>query len=161
LANALPFWLDANVFVEAANRYYKFDRVPKFWSFLSSEIQEGSICCPKAVYDELMPYKDHLTTWIRTRKDKGLCVRVTDDIQRHFSSVADHVVTKYPRHKSEEFLAGADPWIIAYALSVGGTVVTQESTSRKRKVRIPTVCQQFSVRVFDTFQMLDWFKPKF
>ncbi|HXP68469.1 MAG TPA: DUF4411 family protein, partial [Candidatus Dormibacteraeota bacterium] len=77
--------------------------------------------------------------------------------QREFSKVADHVTVTYPRHKSEEFLSGADPWIIACVLSVGGTVVTQESTSRRRKVRIPIVCGHFGVRFVDTFQMLEWF----
>jgi hypothetical protein len=156
-----PFWLDANVFVEAKNRYYKFERVPKFWSFLSAQIQVGSICSPKAVYDELMPYRDQLSAWVKTRKAKGLCVNPNDDIQSHFSRVANHVATKYPRHRSEEFLSGADPWVIAYSLHFGGTVVTQESTSRRKKVRIPTVCIEFDVRCIDTFEMLDWFKAKF
>jgi len=156
-----PFWLDTNVLVEAAKRHYKFDRVPKFWSFLSMEIQAGSICSPKAVYDELMPYKDRLTTWVRARKEKGLCVFPNDDVQAHLSKVADFVDTTYARYKSAEFLSGADPWIIAYALSMGGTVVTQESSSRKKKIRIPTVCLHFSVACLDTFQMLDHFGPKF
>ena len=152
-----PFWLDTNVYVEAANRYYTFERVPKFWSFSSGKIESGSICSPKSVYDELMPYKDRLSSWVKARKTKGLCVHEGDNIQREFSKVADHVTVTYPRHKSEEFLSGADPWIIACVLSVGGTVVTQESTSRRRKVRIPIVCGHFGVRFVDTFQMLEWF----
>ena len=39
----------------------------------------------------------------------------------------------------------ADPWVIASAWFVGGTVITHESTSRRRKIRIPVVCQHFGV----------------
>jgi hypothetical protein len=67
----------------------------------------------------------------------------------------------YPRNKSEEFLSGSDPWVIAYALRHAGTVVTQESSSRKRKVRIPVVCQEFNVRCIDTFEMLKLMKASF
>ena len=76
-----PFWFDANVFIEAKNRYYTFERVPKFWVFLDEQLIAGSIYSPKLVYDELVSYKDQLAGWIRCRKDKGLCVRPTDQIE--------------------------------------------------------------------------------
>jgi hypothetical protein len=153
-----PFWLDTNVFVEAKNRHYPFERVPKFWSFLSQEIEIGS---PKYVYDELMSYKDQLTAWVKARKSKGLCVALDGKVQSKMNEIADHVASKYSRHKAGEFLSAADPWVIACAMHIGGTVVTQESTSRRTKVRIPTVCQHFDVACIDTFKMLDWFNPKF
>ena len=142
-----PFWLDSNVYIEAKNRYYKFDRVPKFWSFLHGKLQDGSICSPKYVYNELISYRDQLATWVRTRKSMGICIPMEQPIQTEMNKVADHVAAKYPRHKCGEFLSDADPWVIACAMSVGGTVVTQESSSRKTKVRIPTVCQHFKYHV--------------
>ena len=157
-----PFWLDTNVYVEAKNRYYTFDRVPKFWSFLSSKLDDGSICSPKNVYDELVPYRDQLAAWAKARKARGLCVKTTDrQIQIHVGEIADHVNARYERYKAQEFLVGADPWVIACALHVGGTVVTIESTSRRKKIRIPAVCQHFNVVCIDTFKMLEWFNAKF
>jgi hypothetical protein len=156
-----PFWLDTNVFVEAKNRYYTFERVPKFWSFLSQQIEEGTVCSPNFVYDELVVYKDQLAVWIKTRKTKGLCVTTDGHIQAEYKKIADHVATNYTRPKSEEFLTGADPWVITCALHVGGTVVTQESTSRTKKVRIPTICKEFNVACIDTFQMLNYLNAKF
>jgi hypothetical protein len=156
-----PFWLDTNVFIEAKNRYYTFERVPQFWVFLDGQLSAGSLCSPKLVYDELVAYKDHLATWIRGRKDRGLCVRPTDQIQAGFRLIADHVDATYKRYQSEEFLSAADPWVIACAMEIGGTVVTQDSMSRKRKIRIPTVCKQFDVRCVDTFEMLEHLNAKF
>jgi len=149
------------VFIEAKNRYYTFERVPKFWSFLAKEVDDGSICCPKAVFDELMVYKDKLSEWVRNRKDKGLCTAASPQIQQQMTLIADFVANRYTRAKSEEFLSAADPWVVATALHCGGTVVTQESSSAKKKVRIPSVCQQFQIRCVDTFEMLDHFNAKF
>src|SRR5437016_8554918 len=115
------FWLDANVFIEAKDRYYPFARVPQFWSFLSGKIGEGSICCPKNVYDELIAYGDDLSRWVKARKKRGLCIQPNKGIQNDFRRVADHVDTTYPRHRSQEFLSGADPWVIASAMHGGGT----------------------------------------
>jgi Domain of unknown function (DUF4411) len=156
-----PFWLDTNTFVEAKNRWYPFDRVPKFWAFLAKEIKDGSICSPKAVYDELMQGKDQVTTWVRTRKDDGLCVAADADVQTKYREIAAFVQSKYPRNQYEEFLSGADPWLIATAMRFGGTVVTQESDSRRKKIRIPTVCTEFSVPCTDTPGMLAHFNPVF
>jgi len=49
----------------------------------------------------------------------------------------------------------ADPWVIASAWFVGGTVITHESTSRRRKIRIPVVCQHFGVPFTDIVAVLD------
>jgi hypothetical protein len=156
-----PFWLDTNVYVEAKNRYYTFERVPKFWSFLSGKLDDGSICSPKNVYDELVNYHDQLAQWVKARKSKGLCVKTDGPVQKHLAAIAEHVVAQYPRFKSQEFLSGADAWVVACALHFGGTVVTQESTSRRKKIRIPIVCQHFNVTCIDTFKMLDWFNARF
>jgi len=161
LTFATPFWVDTNVFIEAKNRWYRFEMVPKFWAFLSAEIEAGSICCPKYVYDELVKGKDQLADWIRARKSKGLCIAADREVQAEFRKIAAYVSVKFPRNQYEEFLSGADPWVVASAMRFGGTVVTQESISRKRKIRIPTICSVFSVPWVDTPGMLDHFKPTF
>jgi hypothetical protein len=160
-----PFWLDANVLIEAQNRWYPFELVPKFWGLLSEEIESGSICCPKAVFDEIVPrkdqldnrVKDQLSVWVKTRKDDGLCVPPTDAIQAQFKLIADHVVANFSRHHYEEFLTVADPWLIATAKVIGGTVVTGESESRKKKIRIPSICRAFAIPCIDLPTMVRHF----
>lgn len=49
----------------------------------------------------------------------------------------------------------ADPWIVAYALAFGETVVTQErSRSATRKVSLIDVCDRFGIRHIDVFEFL-------
>ncbi|MHB9112955.1 MAG: DUF4411 family protein, partial [Thermoleophilia bacterium] len=38
-----PYLLDANVFIEAANRYYAFDLVPAFWQALIDHATNGEL----------------------------------------------------------------------------------------------------------------------
>lgn len=154
-----PFWLDANIYIECKNRWYKFDRVPKFWAFLSARIEDGSILSPKAVYDELVEYGDQLSKWVKSRKN-GIGVPPVNGVQDRYREISDYVMTSFPREKAEEFLSDADPWVIASAWHIGGTVVTHESTSRKRKIRIPVVCQKFGVPFTDIVAVLDHFDAK-
>ncbi len=151
-----PFWLDSNIFIEAKNRWYKFDRVPKFWTILSEEIESGNIRCPKQVIDELAGGKDQLAEYVKARR-KGLCIMPSAKVQEEFRAIADHVNTKFTRPQAEEFLSVADPWLIAIAKASGGTVVTGELNLRTGKIRIPVICNVFSVPFTDTPGMLDHF----
>ncbi|MCY1454589.1 hypothetical protein D9M71_716660 [compost metagenome] len=63
----------------------------------------------------------------------------------------------------EEFLAGADPWLIAKAMTTGATVVTHEvlNLDAKRKFIIPNICQELSVPFLNTFELLHRLEARF
>jgi hypothetical protein len=140
----LPFWLDSNSLIESKDRWYPFSQVPKFWSFTGAEIENGSIRAPHAVYKELVAGNDQLAEWVRNRK-ANLSVLPDECIFQEMKKIADHVQKNYKRNQYEEFLIGADPWLIATAKCMGGTIITGESKSRKQKIRIPTICNEFGV----------------
>ena len=73
------------------------------------------------------------------------------------TKIADFVQSNYKRNQYEEFLVGADPWLIATAKCMGGTVITGESKSRKRKIRIPTICAEFGVPSAEIWAMVQHF----
>ena len=128
------YWLDANVFIQARNGPCSFQRVPQFWVFLSGQLEQGIIRCPKMVYDEMINGNDDLAAWFKPRRERGL----------------------FKPHQASEFLIGADGWLIAHAMNGDGIVVTQESNrSHKSKIKIPTLCRVFGVRSMDTYRMLD------
>ena len=60
-----------------------------------------------------------------------------------------------PQAKTQ-FLGGADPFLIAYAVAHGHTVVTDEILipGELKRVKIPAVCQQFAVPCTSPFEML-------
>jgi predicted nucleic acid-binding protein len=156
--NGTKYLLDANVFIEAARRYYAFDLVPAFWKMLINLAENQQIESIDRVRDELLRGSDDLARW------------VGNDFSGAFSSTADQSVidtyrnvmawvqneNQYHDLAKRQFAEGADGWLIAYAKQNGHTVVTQEvlDPQRRNGVPIPNVCQKFGVNFVNTFGML-------
>ncbi len=58
--------LDANVFIEAARRYYAFDVAPAFWNGLIHHASEGRIRSIDKIKNELERGNDELADWIKS-----------------------------------------------------------------------------------------------
>jgi hypothetical protein len=131
---------------------YPSDKRPEFWAFIAEQIENGTVGSTKKVYDELLKGQDYLKTWTKSRK--ALCKRPSRAVQDAYRRIADFARANYPMRLWDEFLDGGDAWIIASALSEGGGVVTEESTWRNGKIRIPSVCKSFDVRCTNVVGML-------
>src|SRR5437870_13469600 len=68
-----PYWIDAVVMIQANNTYYPFHRVPKFWIFISKQLEAGKIKSSKMVWQEVSEGNDELARWVRERKEAA-CV---------------------------------------------------------------------------------------
>jgi predicted nucleic acid-binding protein len=154
-----PYWIDSNIFIDAANGPYAFSRAPTFWAALDKKLNDGLICTSEMVYRELVTFGDQLSGWVKNRKQNGLYREVDELVQTNLTTVVDYVATcgKYDLQNANEFFSGADPWIIAHVLASGGTLVTNETALRPqaKKVRIPDICAEFDVRVISGYDMLD------
>ncbi|MCB0596496.1 MAG: DUF4411 family protein [Lewinellaceae bacterium] len=58
--------------------------------------------------------------------------------------------------EANDFLSGADPWVIAQAKVEGAKVITMEKLvgSESKKVKIPNICIEFDVEWLSTYQLL-------
>lgn len=151
------FWLDSNTFITAKNTAYGFDIAPGFWEFLDQKAKEGIIASSTLVYHELIDEgTDDLADWARHREHSGLFVEPDASVQTQFQKIADYVNASYPAHHARDFLADADPWLIAHAKVYGGSVVTFEkgSGSTSGKVKIPDVADYFGVKSNDLWDSL-------
>lgn len=63
----MAYLLDANVFIEAKNRYYGLDFCPAFWDWLDSENAAGRVFSIEKVGDELATVADELSIWAAAR----------------------------------------------------------------------------------------------
>ena len=152
------YLLDANVFIEAARRYYAFDLVPKFWDVLVDLASHGRVESIDRVKDELQRGEDQLSQWITDHFSDAFASTSDDDVIDSYGQIMTWVMnqTQYKQAAKEEFARVADGWLVAYAHSKGHTLVTHEVPSQgsKKKVAIPDVCQAFNVSYLDTFRML-------
>jgi predicted nucleic acid-binding protein len=156
------YLLDANVFIEAARRYYAFDLVPTFWDVLIDLASNGRVASIDRVKDELLPskeeQKDELAKWIEKHFSEAFASTNDGDVIRRYGKVMNWVKnqTQYNQAAKQEFARVADGWLVAYAMSKGHTLVTHEVPSQgsKKRVAIPDVCQAFNLNYLDTFRML-------
>lgn len=156
--------IDANVLIEAANNYYRFDHVPGFWAWLADSVADGVIRSVSLVAEEIESPSE-LVEWVGEQEARNLFVDISDPAcQAEYSRMAEWVVGEpYGPEHIAKFLSGADLWIVAVARVNGWTVVTQEKSvgPGSKKIKIPNVCDQFGVEVINTFDLLARTKARF
>ncbi len=150
--------LDANVFIEAARRYYAFDLAPKFWESLVHHAANGRVQSIDRVKKELERGKDELATCAKDHFSDAFTSTDEGDIIVSYSEVMGWVQAQdqFSDAAKADFAAGADGWLVAYTKAKGCIVVTHEVLypDIRRKVPIPNVCEAFGLSYVDTFEML-------
>ena len=161
----MTYLLDANTLIEAKNRYYQMSFCPGYWTWLTRNKQSGRLASVESVGAELRRGTDELARWAIQEAD--LFIPESDaDTQTAFADVAAHVAAQVGNMNAgalDEFLSGADPWLIAKARVLGHTIVTHErlNLANRRKFLIPNVCQHFGVECINTFDMLERLEARF
>jgi len=155
----MTYLLDTNTLIEAKNRYYRMTVCPAYWSWVQRSHGAGIVSSIEPVGAELKRGNDELAVWAESQD--GLFLPVSDEAtQEAFARVAAHVASQVSVMKAgalEEFLDGADPWLIAKAMTFQNAVVVtheQFNLQLRRKYSIPNVCQYFGVSWIDTFELL-------
>ena len=153
----MVYLLDANVFMEAKNRHYGFDTVPGFWDWLDREHARGVVFSIQAVRKELLKKGDELADWAEGCAD-GFFLHPNRTTHEAVATV-NHWVDAQPRFVEEarrRFRKGADPLLVAQALTSSSVVVTHEVSEpgSKVKAKLPDVCTGMKVEYMNPFQML-------
>ncbi|MBS3998482.1 MAG: DUF4411 family protein [Hydrogenophaga sp.] len=153
------YLLDSNTLIEAKNRYYSMTVCPGYWAWILRSHSNGVVASIETVSDELKRGNDDLAAWVKQHDD--LFLGVSDNAtQLAFVQVATHVASLASQMKAgavDEFLAGADPWLIAKAMTTPDCILVtheQHNPQLKRKFSIPNVCEPFGVQCLNTFQVL-------
>lgn len=157
--------LDSNTFIEAKNRYYNMNFCPAYWQWIDIQNRAAEVSSIKMVADELKRGSDDLAHW--AKNNPSLFIDVDDtETQEACGTVVQTLSQQMEQMKPgalDEFLLGADPWLIAKAMTTGAVVVTHESFNLdvKRKFLIPNICKQFGVEWMNTFELLEKLDAKF
>lgn len=151
----MAYLLDANVFIEAKNRFYGLDFCPAFWDWLIAENAAGRVLSIEKVGDEIRAGEDALAEWAADRGD-GFFVRPTPDVLVALGQASDWAIAEaYEPAAVATFVEGADCYLIAHALASGHDVVTLEVASAgKKRVKIPNACIGLGIRCLTPFEVL-------
>lgn len=160
MADGPIYVLDANVFIQAARRYYAFDIVPAFWQALENHAADERVLSIDRVRQELDRGKDELANWAKVSFHEWFASTDDTGVIQAYAELMQwaQAQKQYLDAAKEEFASdhGADAWLVAYAKARGCTIVTHEQVDPriKRKIPIPNVCQAFGLSYLDTFEML-------
>ena len=138
----MTYVLDTNFFIDANRLHLPIEQHPAFWNWLVKLADGGNIAIPQKVYDELMT-GDELEKWTIAHKEKLVnrniaYTQIRRVMKDGYGSIDEVTIEKL----------GADPFVIAHALAVNGTVVTGEKFGKHtapHNKKIPSVCQVLRV----------------
>jgi hypothetical protein len=154
----LLYLLDANVLIDAHNKYYPLEVVPEFWGWLIHMGESGIVKIPLEIYEEVKDGNDALVGWVKEAEveaalllteevDAQLVGRVVDD--GYASDLTD----------VETIKIGRDPFLIAYAaIDAKNRIVVSTEVERPKKTRanrkVPDVAAAFNVDTIMTFELV-------
>jgi hypothetical protein len=158
MASPPRYVLDANVFIQAHQRYYAFDICPGYWAALIAQHSSGRVCSIDRVRDELVGQGDALSQWAGQLPGSFFAGTGDSNVVSEFSSIMAWVQAQaqYTLAAKAAFAGIADGWLVAYAKVQGLIIATEEVRDPmiKKKVPIPNVGDAFGVTCINTFDML-------
>lgn len=150
------YLLDANVLIDAKNRYFAFDIVPAFWDWLGAQHSAGKVFIVQAVHDEIISGADELANWAKAQPASFRLAPTAADTPSLAAVSAWANGRGFKAAAVSDFLQAADYFIVAQALTLGYMVVTHEKPdpSSKRRIKIPDACAAVGVSWMTPFEML-------
>jgi hypothetical protein len=147
------YCLDANVLIQAWQKYYAPEICSDYWEILNELGKQGRIFIAEEVKNEIVvtddkeKTEDDLSKWL---KRSSIPVhKPTENVIKCWQNI----IQSNPLHKllvdNVKGRSLADPWVISHALDKNATVVTKESPiislNAKKPVTIPNVCDNMGV----------------
>ena len=152
------FLSDANVFIEAYQRYYSFDICPGFWECLIHFCRQRRLYSIDRVRRELIGRGDALSDWAQNAPADLFVSSMESSVTERYREVMTWVYAnrQFSMPAKNQFSGGADGWLVAYAEVHEAILVTHEEhhPDARRRVPLPNVCHQFGVQYQNTFEML-------
>ena len=161
MRDATGYLIDSDVLITAKNRYYAFSICPGFWKSILNRHTQGMLHSIDRVRQELLLGRndDDLVQWVRAEVPDDFFLasdgsEVVDAFTKIMLWVTRH--TQYQDEAKAKFATGADGWLVAHAVTTEKIVVTNEQPRPKARsaIKLPDVCDAFSVKYEDTFSML-------
>lgn len=153
--NGKKYCLDANVLIQAWQKYYSPTFCPDYWNLLNELGNDDILFIPHLVYEEITRTEDDLADWLKNS---------TIPIHKVNESVTKCLKDIYSTNPIHKYLVDntrarslADPWVIAHAMHEDSTVVTKEQkllATNSTRIKIPNVCENMGIPYINDFQLI-------
>ncbi len=159
---ATKYCLDANVLIQAWQKYYNPKFCPDYWEVLIELGKQDRIFIPELVFEEITRTEDDLSKWLKSSK---IPIEI---ISEPVTKCLQEMYFANPVHKNlvdnTKARSLADPWVIAHAINENAIVVTKEekvTALSSKRIKIPNVCDNMGIRWINDFQFIDEIGVKF
>lgn len=155
--------IDADVFIQAKELYYRFDFCQGFWDWLIDAHHAGIVYSVRKVREELLRGNDDddARKWALDAPDGFFLPDSTDNgVMAVYGQVMQWAINNahYKDHAKAEFAkeSSADAFLLAAAKHHGFDLVTQERSNPERKTRImlPDAANALGVNPMFVYEML-------
>ena len=150
------YCLDANVLIQAWQKYYSPKFCPDYWIILDELGKQGKIFIPQMVNEEIIRTDDDLSKWLKKSSISVL------EIDANVTNLLKIIFAADPSHKNlvdnTKQRSLADPWLIAHAINENAIIVTKEekvTAANSSRIKIPNVCDNMGVPWINDFQLID------
>lgn len=150
--------LDASVLITADSAFYRFDRVPEYWSWIEHHGNQDRIKIPQETYDEIVVGRGKMVDWLK-KKSCREALLINEPIS---PSLIQHILdTGYAANLTADEIEniGKDPFLVAYAYGRSDRCVVTAEVSRpkaqRQNRRVPDVCNGLGVSWMDDRKILD------
>lgn len=154
------YLIDANVFIQAKNMYYRFDFCGGFWEWVKTAHGAGLVYTIKKVKDELVVGSDDCSRWIKGMPPSFFLDDINDrKVMAEYSRIMNWSnATDFKQAAKDEFAKPnvADAFLIAVAKAHNYSIVTQEQGNpmARRKIYLPDAAAAHGVETKYVYDML-------
>ena len=142
------YCLDTSVLIEGWVRRYPIANFPSFWQKMEEAIAENILISSFFVHEELKRKNDELFEW--AGKQEGFFIDPVGEVQLEQAAI----VNRYPKMVGDGNKSLGDPWVIALARCMRGTVVTEEAFGNENKPKIPFICREMGIECIDVVELI-------
>jgi predicted nucleic acid-binding protein len=150
------YCLDANVLIQAWQKYYNPRLCPDYWVVLNELGKQNIIFIPELVREEIIRTDDDLSEWL---KNSDIPIHyITGSVTAFLQKIYSHTPTHKTLVDNTKHRSLADPWVIAHALDQNAVVVTKENKEtalNTKRIKIPNVCENMGIRWLDDFGFIE------
>lgn len=148
--------IDTSSLIEL-NKHNPMDVYPGVWEKMEGLINANRLVAPKEVFNEIQRIDDALADWSKAQN-----MLFIEPTIRQIEILKD-ILEKYPSLINIDRPYDADPWIIALAIemienpqktliTIKRIVVTEEKI-RGNKIKLPLICEKYTIECIDIIDM--------
>lgn len=154
----VTYSIDTSALIAAFHERYPIKNFPSLWGKIKTLIKTGRLKISQIVFEEAMRDTE-IKQWCDENQLKpDFQVAIDESVQEQVSEV----LSKFPKLVDDRTgKSGADPWVIALALTLENCVVVTEEnpTNSENRPKIPDACAHFRVeciKIVDLIKKENW-----